>query len=476
MPRGLTLIIGGAILILGLVVGGLAMYRPSRPSYINTTPEPIGRPAAAAAAPQDVDATSVPVSAAPTEVAQSSTVTLADRAIVVAASVFPEPDQIAQGTPIILSFSAQGGEMQQLCSASSGLLDSGLCSIRGLKVASVNDAGVSVPLTDGQVQTLTRVRDAGVAITAAADNAVLMATTSAQQPTAAAPTSAPAPTAAPAASGAPAAATADQQTQSRARTTFVDGLPLIPIVIAVLALVAIAGGGAFLLRRRRGGASPVKTPKPAAGRKFSLPKRGGGKAGAASNAPAQAGLSLNLGPIEVQPLLDDDAAIAQSAPRPAAESFTSAPSAGPFAGASGAGAFLDAGDDLFAPGAAAQPVAADARASSSGASGTGAFLPADDDLFASSLVMPSATSTAPSPMLMAQPAPVDDVFSTPPTAPSGRGLLDDLQPELVVAAAEPVIPRLGAPLPPAKPAEALPPTAALDRQAALRWAKRGGDR
>ncbi|KPV52063.1 hypothetical protein SE17_17680, partial [Kouleothrix aurantiaca] len=174
MPRGLTLIIGGAILILGLVVGGLAMYRPSRPSYINTTPEPIGRPAAAAAAPQGVDATSVPVSAAPTEVAQSSTVTLADRAIVVAASVFPEPGQIAQGTPIILSFSAQGGEMQQLCSASSGLLDSGLCSIRGLKVASVNDAGVSVPLTDGQVQTLTRVRDAGVAITAAADNAVLM--------------------------------------------------------------------------------------------------------------------------------------------------------------------------------------------------------------------------------------------------------------------------------------------------------------
>ena len=79
-------------------------------------------------------------------------------------------------------------------------------------------------------------------------------------------------------------------------------------------------------------------------------------------------------------------------------------------------------------------------------------------------------------MLMAQPAPVDDVFSTPPTAPSGPGLLDDLQPELVVAAAEPVIPRLGAPLPPAKPAEALPPTAALDRQAALRWVKRGGDR
>ena len=476
MPRGLTLIIGGAILILGLVMGGLAMYRPSRPSYINTTPEPIGRPAAAAAAPQGVDTTSVPVSAAPTEVAQSSTVTLADRAIVVAASVFPEPGQIAQGTPIILSFSAQGGEMQQLCSASSGLLDSGLCSIRGLKVASVNDAGVSVPLTDGQVQTLTRVRDAGVAITAAADNAVLMATTSAQQPTATAPTSAPAPTAAPAASGAPAAATADQQTQSRARTTFVDGLPLMPIVIAVLALVAIAGGGAFLLRRRRGGASPVKTPKPAAGRKFSLPKRGGCKAGAASNAPAQAGLSLNLGSIEVQPLLDDDAAIAQSAPRPAAESFTSAPSAEPFAGASGAGAFLDAGDDLFAPGAAAQPVAADACASSSSASGTGAFLPADDDLFASSLVMPSATSTAPSPMLMAQPAPVDDVFSTPPTAPSGPGLLDDLQPELVVAAAEPVIPRLGAPLPPAKPAEALPPTAALDRQAALRWVKRGGDR
>lgn len=515
MPRGLTLIIGGAILMLGLVVGGLAMYRPPRPSYINTTPEPIGRPAAAASAPQGVDAESVPAGAAPTEVAHTSTVTLADRAIVVAASVFPEPRQMAQGTPIILSFSAQGGEMQQLCSASDGLLDSGLCLIRGLKVASVNDAGVSVPLTDGQVQTLTRVRDAGVAITAATDNAVMMATTSAQQPAAAAPTSAPAPTAAPAASGAPAAATADQQAQSRARTTFVDGLPLMPIAIGVLALAAVAGGGAFVLRRRRGGASPMKTPKPAAGRKFGLPKRGGGKTPAASIAPPPAGLSLNLGSIEVQPLLDDDAAIAQSAPRAVAESFTSAPAAGSLANAApvnGAGAFLDTDDDLFASGVAAQPVAAaDARASSSGGSGagaflsadddlfasdfalppatpaeesaapdvfgggTGAFLSADDDLFASSPAVPPATSAAPSPALAAQPAPVDNVFRTPPSAPAGPGVLDDLQPEPVVAAAEPIIPRLGAPLPPARPAEALPPTAALDRQAALRWVKRGGE-
>ncbi len=510
MPRGLTLIIGGAILMLGLVAGGMAMYRPSRPSYINATPEPIGRPAAAASAQQGVDTERVPASAAPTEVAQSSTVTIADRAIVVAASVFPEPRQMAQGTPIILSFSAQGGEMQQLCSASDGLLDSGLCSIRGLKVASVSDAGVSVPLTDGQVQTLARVRDAGVAITAATDNAVLMATTSAQQPAAAA-TSAPAPTVAAAASGAPAAA-AGQQAQSRARTTFVDGLPLMWVAIGVLALVVVAGGGAFLLRRRRGGASPMKTPKPTAGRKFSLPKRGGDKTPAASIAPAPAGLSLNLGSIEVQPLLDDDAAIAESAPRAAAESFTSAPAAGSLANASGAGTFLDADDDLFAPGAAARPAAAaDARASSSGGSGAGAFLSADDDLFASdfapspatpaasaapdvfggsgagaflsadddlfasTLAVPLATSAAPSPALAAQPAPVDNVFSTPPSAPAGPGVLDDLQPEPVVAAAEPIIPRLGAPLPPARPAEALPPTAALDRQAALRWVKRGGE-
>ena len=513
MPRGLTLIIGGAILMLGLVVGGLAMYRPPRPSYINTTPEPIGRPAAAASAPQGVDAESVPAGAAPTEVAHTSTVTLADRAIVVAASVFPEPRQMAQGTPIILSFSAQGGEMQQLCSASDGLLDSGLCLIRGLKVASVNDAGVSVPLTDGQVQTLTRVRDAGVAITAATDNAVMMATTSAQQPAAAAPTSAPAPTAAAAASGAPAAAATDQQAQSRARTTFVDGLPLLWVAVGVVVLAIAVGAVVVLRRRRAGSAAPLKSPKPATGRKFGLPKRGGEKAPAASIAPSPAGLSLNLGNIEVQPLLDDDTAIAQSAPRPAAESFTSATATGSFAPtAPSTGGFLSADDDLFASDLAAQPTAAGAPASSSGASATGAFLPddddvfasgfslagatpaaesatpdvfgggpgaflsADDDLFGSSPATLPATSAAPPPALVAQPLVVDDVFSTPPSAPAGPGLLDDLQPEPVVTVAEPIIPRLGAPLPPARPAEALPPTAALDRQAALRWVKRGGDR
>ena len=513
MPRGLTLIIGGAILVLGLVVGGLAMYRPPRPSYIDVTPEPVGRPAAAAAAPQGVGATSVPASAAPTEVAHDR-ITLADRAIVVAASVFPEPRQIAQGTPIILSFSAQGGEMQQLCSASGGLLDSGLCSIRSLKVAAVDAAGFSVPLTDGQVQTLTRVRDAGVVITAATDNAVLMATTSAQQGAAAAATSAPAPAAAAAANGAPAAAASAQQTQNRVTTTFVDGLPLLPIAIGVLALLAVAGGVAFVLRRRRGGAAPAKSPKPAAGRKIGLPKRGASKAPATNSAPSPAGLSLNLGSIEVQPLLDDDAAIAQSAPRRGAEAFTSAPVAESLPHAAperGAGAFMAADEDLFASGVAAQPAAADARASSSGASGigtflrtdeklfssalalpaatlpaesgmpdvfgggTGAFLPVDDDLFASSLAIPPATRTARTPALVARPATSDDRFSTPIGAPIDAGLLDNLHPEPVVAPVEPVIPRLGAPLPPAKPADALPPTAALDRQAALRWVKRGND-
>ena len=118
MPRGLMLTIGGVILALALVVGGLAMYRPPRALYIAVTPEPIGKPAATS---QGVGATSDPGKEAPTAAASADTITLGDRAVIVAASVFPAQSQIAQGTPIILSFSAQGGEMQQLCATVGGL-------------------------------------------------------------------------------------------------------------------------------------------------------------------------------------------------------------------------------------------------------------------------------------------------------------------------------------------------------------------
>lgn len=528
MPRGLMLTIGGVILALALVVGGLAMYRPPRALYIAVTPEPIGKPAATS---QGVGATSDPGKEAPTAAASADTISLGDRAVTVAASVFPAQSQIAQGTPIILSFSAQGGEMQQLCATVGGLLDSGLCSIRSLSVGAVDDAGVHVPLTADQAQTLTRVRDAGVALVVAADNAVLMATTTSQQPTAA-PTSAPPPTAAAAPTTAPAAASPAPQAQKQAAATFVDGLPLLWVAVGIV--VAIAAGAVVVLRRRRGGPAPLKSPKPATGRKFGLPKSGGDKAPATTTAQSPAGLSLNLGSIEVQPLLDDDAAIAQSAPRAIGESFTSAAATGPFAPtAPSTGAFLSADDDLFASdvtapsvatpaptvfgesgrdagkpigddlfafdGGVAQPAApATVGASATSETATGAFLSADDDLFASDFALPPAAGSDTPDMFgggtgaflsadddlfasdfalapPARPSAVDDVFSTPTSAATGAGLLDDLQPEPVVAVAEPVIPRLGAPLPPARAADALPPTAALDRQSALRWVKRSSD-
>jgi hypothetical protein len=523
------LTIGGVILALALVVGGLAMYRPPRASYMAVTPEPIGKPAAA---PQGVGATSDSGKEAPTAAASADTITLGDRAVIVAASVFPAQSQIAQGTPIILSFSAQGGEMQQLCVTVGGLLDSGLCSIRSLSVGAVDDAGVHVPLTADQAQTLTRVRDAGVALIVAADNAVLMATTTTKQPTAA-PTIAPPPTAAAAPTTAPAAASPAPQAQKQAAATFVDGLPLLWVAVGMVVL-AIAAGAVVVLRRRRGGPAPLKGPKPATGQKFGLPKLGGGKAPTTNTAPAPVGLSLNLGSIEVQPLLDDDTAIAQSAPRAIEESFTSAAATGPFAPtAPSTGAFLSADDDLFAPdvtapsvatpaptvfgesgrgagkpigddlfgfdGGMVQPAApAVAGASATSGTATGAFLSADDDLFASDFALPPAAGSDTPDMFgggtgaflntdndlfasdfalapPTRPSAVDDVFSTPPSAATGAGLLEDLQPEPVVAVAEPVIPRLGAPLPPARAADALPPTAALDRQSALRWVKRSSD-
>ena len=436
-----VLVFSGVVLVLALAAsaGVFVLSRPSRPAYIEATPEPV-----VASLLSDVDATSAPPSAAPTAAADDGTIALADRALIVAPRVFPGQGQIAQSTPIIVSFSAQGGEMQDLCAQAGGVLDSGLCSVRTLAVASVDSAGVHVALTASQAQTLARVRAAGVALVVAADNAVLMATTTVQQPAAATPT----------ASMGEAAPTAAAQAQRQPTVTFVDGLPLLPIALGAVLLLAIAG---LVVMRRRGGRSGrPATPGRA---KIALPRRSG-KAPAAAGGPP-AGLTLNLGNVAVTPLLDDDAAAAvTSEPRVTGAVFVDGDDV--FPPGVGVAPFLSATEKPFADApASASPPGAPAQAGGDVA----AFLPADDDLLAAEPAAPARSGGALSG--------ADTVFGAWPEPGSAAGLLDDLPAEPPIPM-EPVIPRLGPPLPPAKPAEPLPPPAALDREAALRWVKQPG--
>lgn len=398
MPRGLTGIIGGAMLVLALVVAGLTMYRPPHASYIDVPPEPVGRPAAAVHAPTNgVDAVSAPVDAVPTA-ATNSTLTFSGQALIVATSVFPAQQQIAPAAPIIISFAAQSEAMRGLCAEIAGVFDSGLCVIRSLTVDTVDDAGVHVPLTAQQFLTLGRVRDAGVALTVARDNALLMAT-----PAAAVVARVPAVTAVSTAAMPVVAPTSAQPRQNRSAGTFVDGLPLLPIAIGVL-LVALCIAGAVLVLRRRAGGTAPRAPLP------------------------PAGLSLYLGDIKAPPLLDDDAAIAQSVPRAAARSFESA-------------SILHEDDDLFVPApTVSRPMA--------------------------SAVHPTQAAAEPGAGLADS-----DVFRTPASATGLTGVLADRVVEPIAAMTEVIVSRLGSPLPPAREKGALPPTAALDRQAALRWVR-----
>ncbi len=479
MPRGLTLLFGGAILVLALAVAALTIYRPPRASYTDVAPEPVGRPAAAA--PLGVAATSAPIDVAPT-VAANSTLTFSGQAIVVAADVFSPQQQIARDVPIIISFAAQSDAMQGLCAETGGVLDSGLCAIRSLTVASIDDAGVRIALTAQQSQALGRVRDAGVALTVARDNAALMATPAAQEPAVLVTTSMAAATLAATAAPAIVASTSAQQSQLPA--SFVDGLPLIPIAIGVVLVVACIAGGVLLLRHRRGGAALARPAAPFP--KPGLPTRN--RTGAAPGAPGvPGGLSLNLGGVTVQPLLDDDDAIAQSAPRVVAQSFES----------------VLQDDDPFAPASTGVRLAVSAAGSVGGALADTFVLP-DDQLFASDddrspqsdlLGQPGKNNfgSAISPLLPSN----DDVFgfdnerpaespaqaaATPWGELDGRAVFrtparlegvaggrDDLPAEPIAAMAEPTVPRLGDRLPPAREPGALPPTAALDRQAALQW-------
>jgi hypothetical protein len=162
-------------------------------------------------------------------------------------------------------------------------------------------------------------------------------------------------------------------------------------------------------------------------------------------------LSLNLGKIEVSPLLDDAAAIAQSAPRAAAHSFESASRLPE--------------DDLFGPAlTVARPVAPAAAPDELGrVMHTSPAL--DDALFVTDDAAWSAQAAAEPWAGLAD----NDVFRTPARATGLAGVLDDCVAEPIAAMAEPIVPFLGERLPPAREKGALPPTAALDRQAALRW-------
>lgn len=454
MPHGFMRIIGGVLLALALVVAGLTMYRPPRASYIDVTPEPISRPAVVAQATSGVAAGVVPT------VATNRTLTFSEHALIVAAGMFPAQQQIAPAAPIIISFAAQSAAMQGLCAETAGVLDSGLCAVRSLTVATVDDAGVHIPLTAQQARSLGRVRDADVALTVARDNALLMATPEAQVPAAAVVASAPAATVGSTAATAVVAASSAQPRQNLTAETVVDGLPLVPILLGVLLIALCIGVTTFLLRRRNVGrvggqprAAALRTPR--------------ARNGAAPPSPARsAGLSLNLGDTAMSPLLDDDDPMAQSAPRAIGSSFERAsalPEDDRFALAPASDARLFASD-------AAHPALPDpfedpgVDASKRGrlaSAGLDALGVTDDDVWSTQAAVEPWAGLA-----------ERDVFGIPASPAGLGGLLDDRVAEPIATPSESIIVQLGEKLPPAREKGALPPTAALDRQAALRWVLR----